>query len=115
MKKPSYEELKLRVAVLEKKHDLLCFYLYDQGINSKFCRPTLVLSDDGKYTAELFRQTSASGGYVVIRNLQDGNVPTIEYLDNIDAKWPPEFRILADRLRVIRQRIMDEEAQKAAS
>jgi hypothetical protein len=111
MKKPSYEELKQRVETLERKNDLLSFYLYDSGKGEDRLKTWPQYSEDGRYVAELFRPLSGTGGYVVIRSLKDGAVPTIVYLDEIDAKWPVEFRILADRLRVIRQRIFDEEKQ----
>jgi hypothetical protein len=115
MKKPSYEDLRTRNEHLEKQNTLLLFYLSDSGITFPPVKYTFVISDCGGYTGTMFRPASGCGGYVIIRDLRLGTCPTIEYLDNIDTKWPEVFRILADRLRVIRQRILDEEARKTHS
>ena len=117
-KKPSHKQLEERVKTLEHKQDLLLFFLYDTGFNAADFMPRdhqakLVISDDGHYYAQLFRGTGAHGGYVVIRSLKDGACPTITYLDDIDDKWPLELRILADRLRVIRQKMLDAMSGKA--
>ena len=111
MKKPSYEELVQQIRSLTSRNTLLHLYLHDSTNQEGFKHMHSTFSDDEKYKATLYRATSADGGYVVICDLKDGACPTIVLLDVIDAKWPVEFRILADRLRVIRQRIFDEEKQ----
>ena len=114
-RKLSYEELETRLGRLEKQNTLLLFYLHDMEITVPPIPSYFVFSDDAKHLAQMFRPTSGHGGYVVFRQPRTQACATIVYLDEIDAKWPAELRILADRLRVIRSRELDKEAQLTLS
>jgi hypothetical protein len=105
MKRPSYEELETHAKHLEHQNSLLLLFLYDTtGLRAPDAHAA---SPEGHYGGSLYRCTAADGGYVVIRSF-GGEVPTIVYLDEIDAKWPAEIRIMADRLRGQRNKICDE-------
>lgn len=113
MKKPSYTDLEKRVQYLDHQNTLLSFYLFDQVKQS---RPDAEeTSPEGNYSATLYRADSASGGYIIIKPLTCQAVPGVHYLDEIDAKWPTEIRLLADRLRVERQRLLDEQDKRKQS
>jgi hypothetical protein len=99
------DELEIELKNTKKQRDLLLLYLYD----TVCLRPpdTHAASPEGNYGATLYRCTTGSGGYFVLKPFGSGT-PSVHYLDEIDGKWPTEIRILADRLRIQRKKICDE-------
>jgi hypothetical protein len=101
------DDLTQRLKNTEKQRDLLLLYLYDTvGLRPPDAH---AVSPDGTYGGTLYRCTTGSGGYLILKPFGCGT-PNVHLLDDIDAKWPSEIRILADRLRIQRKRICDEEA-----
>lgn len=109
-KRDSYENLLTRIKNLEKQNHLYAICLYDanRGIRPDFTDH----SPSGTYYVALFRATYADGGYILLKNLT-GDQPScsIHLLDDIDDKWPIEVKILAERCRVERQKLLDREKE----
>lgn len=109
MKKISYDDLKKHAERLEKQNTLFNFYLYDR-VNLRAPDGHAVHAEN-HFTATLYRCLDAHGGYLILVQIGGPTAPALHYLDDIDAKWPEPIRIIADRLRVQRQRIWDTEKQ----
>lgn len=101
-----YEDMRQQLENTKKQRDLLLLYLYD----TVSLRPpdANAASQEGHYGATMYRCTTGSGGYIVLKPFGCGT-PSVHYLDDIDTKWPAEIRSLAERLRIQRKKICDQE------
>jgi len=102
LKKRSYEELQQHSDHLERQNTLLAFYLFDtvRGVT-----PDVAIKNK-QFEGKLYRALAPHEGYFVLNPLEGiEGVPGIHYLNDIDEKWPIEIRLLADKLKVARQRL----------
>lgn len=108
MKPFSYEDLKRHKDYLEHQNTLLAFFLFDtiRGVSPD----AIETSPESQFEGKLFRVLAPHEGYfVLIPTNPNAGIPGVHFLNDIDDKWPIEIRLLADRLKVARQRLWTED------
>lgn len=112
MKRLSYEDLQRHKDTLEKQNTLLSYFLYD---TVRDVQPdAYILDKELGFEAKLYRCLAPHEGYILLHELNGAGIPRVHYLNDIDDKWPTQMRIIADRLKVYRQRRWTQEIQKTS-
>jgi hypothetical protein len=124
MPKDTVAELKRRIMHLDSVNSLLQIALHDliTGVRPDASERVPVSDCGTVYHGQLFRFDSASGGYVIMTREWESPVEhkklsatSVHYLDFLGRQvWPTEVKILAERLTILRNRLLALETSKSA-